>query len=58
MPLLFDMFWEDLQTYEGTNPMPADFDDFWEKGLQEMDGTDHSPEACSINVPDTCDGVS
>ena len=44
MPLLFDMSWEDLQTYEGTNPRPADFDDFWAKGLQEMGGTDPSTE--------------
>ena len=36
MPLLFDMSWEELQKYEGINPRPADFDDFWEKGLSEM----------------------
>jgi len=28
MPLLFDMPWEELQTYEGRNPKPADFDSF------------------------------
>ena len=26
MPLLFDMPYEDLLTYEGTNPKPADFE--------------------------------
>ena len=30
MPLLFDMPWEELQTYEGRNPKPADFDSFWD----------------------------
>ena len=29
MPLLFDMSWEELQTYEGKNPKPSDFDSFW-----------------------------
>jgi cephalosporin-C deacetylase len=36
MPLLFDMSWEELQTYEGINPRPIDHDAFWEKGLNEM----------------------
>ena len=36
MPLLFDMSWDKLQTYEGRNPKPAHFDDFWDKGLRKM----------------------
>ena len=40
MPLLFDMSWEKLQTYQGSNPRPVDFDDFWERGLREVGGTD------------------
>ena len=40
MPLLFDMPYEKLQTYEGTNPRPADFDDYWAKGLAEMHALD------------------
>ena len=44
MPLLFDMSWEELQTYEGTNPRPADFDDYWDRGLRELDSTDPEVE--------------
>ena len=29
MPLLFDMPEEKLYTYQGTNPRPADFDDYF-----------------------------
>jgi len=36
MPLLFDMPYEDLLTYEGTNPKPADFDAYWDESLAEM----------------------
>ncbi|MCX7591178.1 MAG: acetylxylan esterase [Kiritimatiellae bacterium] len=36
MPLLFDMPLEKLRTYQGRNPCPADFDQFWERSLQEM----------------------
>lgn len=36
MPLTFDMPYEDLLTYEGTNPRPPDFDEFWEAALAEM----------------------
>ena len=36
MPLLFDMPFEQLATYEGTNPRPSDFDAFWRIALEEM----------------------
>lgn len=36
MPLSFDMPLEELRTYQGCNPRPADFDGFWEQGLAEM----------------------
>ena len=36
MPLLFDMPYEDLLIYEGTNPRPHDFDDYWDSALTEM----------------------
>ncbi len=36
MPLLFDLPLEQLKTYTGTNPRPADFDEFWDRGLAEM----------------------
>ena len=44
MPLIFDMPWEELQTYKGSNPKPSDFDNFWEKGLQEIDTIDPKTE--------------
>ena len=40
MPLLFDMPVEKLYTYEGTNPRPADFDEYWDKALAEMNAVD------------------
>lgn len=40
MPLLFDMPWDQLQTYKGINPKPEDFDEFWDKGLREVQGID------------------
>ncbi len=44
MPLLFDMPEEKLYTYQGTNPRPADFDDFWDKALAEMNAVDPKVE--------------
>jgi cephalosporin-C deacetylase len=36
MPLLFDMPYEDLLIYEGTNPRPEDFNRFWDRSLAVM----------------------
>ena len=36
MPLTFDFPLEELKTYQGINPRPADFDEFWDTGLAEM----------------------
>jgi cephalosporin-C deacetylase len=36
MPLTFDLPREELETYNGRNPRPADFDQFWQDGLAEM----------------------
>ena len=44
MPLSFDMPYEELLTYQGTNPRPADFDQYWDKSLAEMHATDPAPE--------------
>ena len=33
-----------LQTYTGTNPRPADFDDYWTRALAELDSIDPKPE--------------
>ncbi|MFD0715254.1 alpha/beta fold hydrolase [Paenibacillus sp. GCM10027626] len=39
MPLL-DMPLDQLQTYTGINPRPADFDEYWERALAEMRAVD------------------
>jgi cephalosporin-C deacetylase len=38
VPLSFDLPFEQLLTYPGTNPRPDDFDEFWARGLAELDG--------------------
>ena len=44
MPLQFDMPFEQLQTYAGTNPRPHDFADYWERGLAELAAIDPQVE--------------
>ncbi|GAA5002170.1 acetylxylan esterase [Actinopolymorpha pittospori] len=44
MPLTFDMSREKLDSYVGTNPRPADFDDYWTAGLAELDTLDPKVE--------------
>lgn len=39
MPIL-DMPLSELREYGGTNPCPADFDEFWDKSLEEMRAID------------------
>lgn len=39
-----DLPLEELKKYNGTNPKPADFDDFWGKGLAEMQSVDAKVE--------------
>jgi len=39
MPV-FEMSLEQLASYTGRNPRPADFDAYWERALKELDGTD------------------
>jgi cephalosporin-C deacetylase len=43
MPLT-DMPLEKLKEYQGRNPRPADFDDYWDKALAEMHGIDPQVE--------------
>lgn len=43
MPCL-DMPLEKLRKYEGMNPKPSDHDEYWEKALREMHGTDPKTE--------------
>src|SRR5512135_1501103 len=44
MPLIFDLPFEQLASYQGRTPRPQDFDAFWEKGLAEMRATDPQVE--------------
>jgi cephalosporin-C deacetylase len=44
MPLTFDFPFEQLKTYLGINPRPADFDSFWDRGLEEMRSIDPQVE--------------
>lgn len=44
MPLSFDMPFEELPYYQGTNPRPDDFDEFWDKALAEMHQIDPQVE--------------
>jgi cephalosporin-C deacetylase len=50
--LSFEMTSEELLAYQGTNPRPADFDEFWDKGLAELAGTDPETEfAAATDFP-------
>jgi cephalosporin-C deacetylase len=44
MPLLFDMPMEELRSYQGLNPRPADFNEFWNQSLEELSTVDPSVE--------------
>lgn len=44
MPLSFDMPLDELHAYQGTNPRPADFDQFWDQSLAEMRTVDSQVE--------------
>lgn len=43
MPLI-DLPLAQLQTYTGRNPRPADFDEYWDRGLAEVRGVDPAVE--------------
>jgi cephalosporin-C deacetylase len=43
MPAL-DKPLQQLETYTGTNPKPADFDEYWLRALRELEATDPAPE--------------
>lgn len=53
MPATFDLPLDALPDYAGTNPRPADFDAYWERGLAEMRSVDAqlSLEAAAFQVP-------
>jgi len=49
MPLTFDFPLEQLKTYTGKNPRPADFDLYWEQALQEMRSIEPAVELVPAN---------
>ena len=53
MPLTFDLSLEQLKTYEGTNPRPADFDAYWDRATAEMHAVDPDVELrpAAFSVP-------
>ena len=50
MPIV-DMPLEKLKTYEGKNPRPADFDEFWDASLKELDAVDPKAEFTPYDFP-------
>lgn len=52
MPLI-DMPLEELYQYQGRNPRPSDFDQYWERALKELDaqGLDYSLEEPAFSFP-------
>lgn len=60
MPLSFDLPFDRLLAYPGTNPRPEDFDTYWSRGLAEMRALDPavSLEAAEFQAPyATCSGL-
>lgn len=50
MPLI-DMPLEELMTYEGRNPRPADFDQYWDESIAEMKAVDPQIELTEVDFP-------
>lgn len=50
MPLV-DMKVEDLFKYQGSSPCPADFDEYWEDALKEMNSLDYNEEFIKKDFP-------
>ena len=50
MPLV-DMPLDALLTYGGRNPRPLDFDDYWARGLAELDATDPRASLVPVELP-------
>jgi Acetyl esterase (deacetylase) len=46
MPMI-DLPLRELETYQGINPKPVDFDTYWKTALKELETIDPSPELVS-----------
>ena len=44
MPLLFDLPQAELPAYQGVNPRPHDYDDYWDAALAELAAVDADVE--------------
>lgn len=44
MAALFEMPLSELKQYKGINPCPADFEEYWERSLKEMNALDPQVE--------------
>lgn len=53
MPML-DMPLEELKTYMGKTPCPADFDEFWDRSLEQMYATDPKVEIKPYDLGSAC----
>ena len=49
MPATFDMTWDELVTYQGSNPRPNDFDAYWAQALADLDHVDPNIELVPAN---------
>jgi cephalosporin-C deacetylase len=47
----FEMPLDQLRSYDGRNPRPADFDAYWDRALTELNATDPQPELVSHSSP-------
>ena len=47
MPGLFDLPFDQLHDYQGTNPRPADFDAYWQRAHRELQAVDAAVELAS-----------
>ncbi len=56
--MLIDMPFEELKTYTGRNPRPADFDSYWDRALTEMRSVDPKVELVphDIGAGEGCGG--
>lgn len=50
MPIV-DMSPERLYQYQGVNPRPADFDEYWDRALAEMNAIDPAPVFTPADIP-------
>lgn len=50
MPIV-DMSLDKLREYQGINPCPADFDEFWDKSLEEIKAFDKNVEFVKVDYP-------